>query len=412
MRERRLDFLSMLGLTGALFFVVCLYTSPADLVPDVAVLHPALLSAALMLGGMMLSRLMRGVRLRLGGSIGLNMALLFSFAALSMLWAYDPSLAFGFTLGGVKLMAAFVGIATTLRMPRHIRWAMLVAVLASMIPGWGTISRYRQGIGLVEGYRGTWIGLLANPNQLAMVMAVTVPWTVFLQKKVSLFLRPFLVIALGLEVGAIVATHSRGGMLGLAAAMTATAFLSVRKGRALGMLAAAGVAVVILAPQTFWARAQTIEAYNQDASALGRIQSWRTGLTALRDSPLLGVGANNYVLTWDVYAHRNVREKSYAAHNMWMEVLVELGLIGITLFAIMFVLILRGLWRARRDPEVGGEARALISSLIALVICGSTGGYAFNWFFYMVLGMAGAVIGFARESNAEGEAHALELAVA
>jgi purine-cytosine permease-like protein len=61
---------------------------------------------------------------------------------------------------------------------------------------------------------------------------------------------------------------------------------------------------------------------------------------------------------------------------------------------------------------VGGEARALTSSLIALVICGTTGGYAFNWFFYMVLGMAGAVITLAREAAAEEHAHGLELALA
>ena len=130
---------------------------------------------------------------------------------------------------------------------------------------------------------------------------------------------------------------------------------------------------------------------------MGRIQSWQTGLRALEDSPLLGIGANNYQLAWDVYAHRNVREKSYASHNMWLQVTVELGLIGLGLFVTMFALMSRALWRARFHPEVGFRARALLSSLAALVICGTTGGYAFNWFFYMVLGLAGSVIACARE---------------
>lgn len=412
MSERRVDFVSLAGTAGAYLFIVCLYTSPGDSLPEIAFLHPALLSAVLMLGAMMVNRVLGGMPLRFAGGVGVAMGLLFAFAGLSTLWAIDSAEAMGFTLGAVKLMFAFVGIATMLQAPRQIRTAMMVAVLASMIPSYGTIQRYREGVGLVEGYRGNWLGLLANPNQLAMVMAVTIPWAMMIQSRASVLVRVLMLTALGLMVGAIVSTHSRGGTLGLMAAMLAAAVLAENKGRALAMLAVAFALLLVLAPQTFWARTETIQDYHLDASAQGRIQSWQTGFRALEDSPLLGVGANNYVRTWDTYAARNVRERAYAAHNMWMQVLVELGLIGIALFATMFFLILRGLWRSRAHPEVGQEARALIASLIALVICGSTGGYAFNWFFYMVLGLAGAVIAYAREVPAEEPDDGVELALA
>jgi O-antigen ligase len=412
MKGRRIDFVSLLGTAGAYLFITCLYTSPGDSLPQIAFLHPALLSAVLMLGAMMVNRVLGGRPLRFVGGVGATMTLLFGFAGLSVLWAIDPSEAVGFAIGAVKLMFAFVGIATVLQGPDQIRRALTVAVIASMIPALGTIQRYREGIGLVEGFRGNWLGLLANPNQLAMVMAVTIPWAMMLQSRASPFLRMILIAALGLEIGAIVATHSRGGALGLGAAMFASALLAQRKARAFGLLGIAFAMLLVLAPQSFWARTETIQDYHLDASAQGRIQSWQTGFRAFGDSPLLGVGANNYVLTWDTYANRNVRERAYAAHNMWMQVLVELGLIGIGLFATMFFLILRGLWRTRMHPEVGQEARALAASLVALVICGSTGGYAFNWFFYMVLGLAGAVIAYAREFPGEEADDELELALA
>jgi O-antigen ligase len=83
-----------------------------------------------------------------------------------------------------------------------------------------------------------------------------------------------------------------------------------------------------------------------------------------------------------------------------MQVAVELGLFGLAAFATMFALMLRGLWRARARPGLGAEARALLASFAALLVCGTTGGYAFNWFFYMALGASGAVIAATRRTPA------------
>jgi O-antigen ligase len=274
---------------------------------------------------------------------------------------------------------------------------MLTAVLCSMVPARGTIYRYQNGIDLVEGFRGNWLGHMANPNQLAMIMAVTVPWSLFLWTRSKGFWRHILLVAAGLQVSAIVATHSRGGALGLGAAMITYALLSQNKARAMALVVIAAIALAIFAPKSFWERTGTIETYEMDASAMGRIQSWETGFKAFRDHPLLGIGADNYHLSWNIYTPRNVREHAYTAHNMWMQVLVELGLVGITAFTTMFLLIVAGLWRARKNPVCGGEARTILSSLCALLVCGTTGGYAFNWFFYMVLGLAGAIIVRSRE---------------
>ena len=47
------------------------------------------------------------------------------------------------------------------------------------------------------------------------------------------------------------------------------------------------------------------------------------------------MGAGNYVESWNRYTSRNPREHSYTAHNMWMEVLVELGLFGMAAYLAM-----------------------------------------------------------------------------
>ena len=397
MNQRRIDFISLIGLGGALFFIACLYLSPAQWIPATEVLRPAMLSAVLMLGGMMLARLRYGDRIELAGGIGVAMGALFGFAAMSSLWAINPQSTKEFTAEAVKLMAAFVGLVSVLRSPKHIRLAMLTAVLCSLVPGQGTLHRYQNSIGLVEGYRANWLGHMANPNQLAMIMAVTVPWSLFLWSRSRGFWRHILLVAGGLQVAAIVATHSRGGAIGLAAGMLAYALLAQNKARSMLLVGLSAVALVTFAPKSFWERTQTIDNYQMDASAMGRVRAWETGFKAFADHPLLGVGADNYHRSWNIYTPRNVSAHAYTAHNMWMQVLVELGLIGMTAFSTMFLLIVHGLWKARKVPELAGEARTILASLTALIVCGTTGGYAFNWFFYMVLGLAGAVIVRSRE---------------
>lgn len=413
MSERRIDLVEALAVGGTLAFVVCLYTSPAHLYPWMAPLRPSALAAGAMLSGLLLMRLLRGRPFRLGGSAGGMMTLLFALLFLSPLWALRPAIAFAFALAAIKLLIAYAGLTGVLTSLTRVRHTMAVAGLASMVPAWGAIQRYRNEIDLVEGYRGAWIGLLANPNELAMVMAITVPWTLWARERSkSLLLRTALLVAFGLQVAAVIVTHSRGGALGLLAAVVAAALLSPRRGRAFALGAVATAAVIAFAPSTFWERTGTISTYESDASARGRLQTWETGRRALEDKPLLGVGAGNYVEAWNRYMPRNVRERAYASHNLWMQVVVELGWLGLATFATMLLLLARGLWRARGLAEGGGEARALLASMLAVIVCGQTGGYAFNWFFWMLLGVAGAVVSCTARRRTAEAAHGVRLAAA
>ena len=410
--NRRQDLVAPWAFAGACLFIVCLYTSPATLYPWTAALRPALLGAGIMLAGVVLGRVLRGERSRWAGGVGAAMCTLYAWAALSTLWAPVPGDAVAFVTEAVKLVAAFVGLASALSNPGRVRAAMLVASVAATVPCVGTLHRYQEGIGLVEGTRAAWIGLLANPNQLAMVMAVTMPWTLALAVGRRGLGRLLLLATVGLECATVVVTASRGGALGMATGLVAFALLSADRARALGLVTVAALGVALFAPQTFRQRTDTIGNYALDASAQGRLKAWQTGLAAVQERPLLGVGAGSYVRSWDRHQPRNPRERAYASHNMWMQVLVELGLPGLLLFGTMFALLLNGLWSARRDPDYGREARTLLASFASLLVCGTTGGYAFNWFFYMALGIAGAVVAGARAGSREATAHGPAVALA
>jgi O-antigen ligase len=68
----------------------------------------------------------------------------------------------------------------------------------------------------------------------------------------------------------------------------------------------------------------------------GRTAQWRQGLRAFMDHPVLGVGTDMY---------RSVNTLNKVAHNSYLSVLVEEGLIGFVLFATILWIVAGHAWR-------------------------------------------------------------------
>lgn len=71
----------------------------------------------------------------------------------------------------------------------------------------------------------------------------------------------------------------------------------------------------------------------------GRTAQWRQGLRAFADHPVLGVGTDMY---------RSVNTLNKVAHNSYLSVLVEEGLIGFVLFATILWIVAAQAWRLPR----------------------------------------------------------------
>jgi O-antigen ligase len=144
----------------------------------------------------------------------------------------------------------------------------------------------------------------------------------------SLFMRIAGGAAAGLGVAATVLTHSRGGVLGLSLALALWALSGTKKLRSLGLAAVVVACVVAFAPDTFWTRTETISTFQRDLSAQGRIWAWEVAAAINRDRPLAGVGAGGFQFAWQTYAPHEARFMPLVAHNIFLAVLGELGLVG------------------------------------------------------------------------------------
>jgi O-antigen ligase len=146
----------------------------------------------------------------------------------------------------------------------------------------------------------------------------------------------------------------------------------------------------LLAPATFWQRNETAALGTEDLSIEGRLEAWQVAGRIVRERPLLGVGQNAFLTAWSQYApidSDRLFGHRYVAHNLVLEVVAQLGLVGLFGLLGFIALALRSAWKAR-DGELGGEARAVLAALIGYLVCQMFSGYSNSWYLFALCGFA------------------------
>lgn len=161
-----------------------------------------------------------------------------------------------------------------------------------------------------------------NSVGLALIMAIPLLWFVRLQTD-SRLVRLALLAGGALTLIAIIGTNSRGALLGLAA--MGLFFLMKARNRFGIILALIPLVLVVLyvMPQQWFDRMHTIESYEDDASAMGRIYAWNNAIT-LANMHFVGGGFRAVTGFGGTDSHSN-----------WFGVLGELGWVGLGMFILL-----------------------------------------------------------------------------
>ncbi|MHC4945684.1 MAG: O-antigen ligase family protein [Planctomycetota bacterium] len=80
-----------------------------------------------------------------------------------------------------------------------------------------------------------------------------------------------------------------------------------------------------------------------------RIDLWRKTMNMVSDHPWLGVGLGNFPVIFPIY-HKLEQPKSHP-HNEYFNVLVELGIVGMVLYGLLLVLLLRAFVQGFLDED-------------------------------------------------------------
>ena len=342
-RDRR-DW-AYLGLLG---FTALLYIRPQDTFRPLGIIPLAEITALSALAALIYNRMSRGLPLtrftpELIGVVTLGglMLLLAPFS----IW---PSGSIStFTDLYSKVLLIFVLIHNTLTSPRRVREFTWAIVLATSYIGFRAVFDYARGFNLIENGRvqGAVGGMFQNPNDLALNMVAVLPLAVLLAIRAQSV--PGRVVASGgalLMVGAVVASHSRSGFIGLAAMVLILLWqLGRRKPALIGATAIAAVVLLPFAPSSYWERVASIT--DDDLDATGSREARRLLLgeafQAFVDHPLTGLGAGQFLN----YNPPDRVETWRETHNVVLQVAAELGILGITVF---FFLVYRALMAGRQ----------------------------------------------------------------
>lgn len=372
-------------------FAAQLYLSPGQWFPVLAPLHHAAILAVIGLGALAIRRVLTNQPLWMGWRTAF-LAVYAVEAVLSPIWSISPVDSVKGATELVKHFVFFVAIVNTMDTPKRVRIALTLYALCSIVPGWGTFDNYIHDQLLVEGFRGRWLGVLADPNHDAMSLVGALPILLFLAvgKGHHWALRAVAILGSAASVAGIVATHSRGGAIGLAVAVVVWALLSRRKALASVTVLVAAAGVLLFAPSSFWERTETTTMGSADLSIEGRFEAWQVAGRILHERPILGVGQNAFLEAWTQYApidSDRLFGHRYVAHNLILEVLGQLGLLGVFGLTGFMLIALWSAWRAR-NGELGGEARAILASLIGYLVCQMFSGYSLSWFLFSLCGFA------------------------
>lgn len=303
----------------------------------------------------------------------------------------------------MKLFLLLLLTINVIRNTRGFRTFLWAVALCGCVVAIGTLARNALGDTSIfkdPSGRIGWAGYFQNPNSVALAMCMLIPVGLSLvELSTSL---PKKAAALGLvALYAVVMLKmlSRGAMVSFACIVLVYVLSSKKKLRNLLIVMVLGVATLAMNKEVL-ERAKTIATYRQDASVMSRLDLWKAGIAITLRNPVtlaVGIGGKCFTAATINYFPATTRGlRGMAPHNTYIEVLAELGVLGLTVFLALVGVTLRDGWRLQKrfrnatDQEardMAKMARAVFLALIAILVTGLTHHFAYEWLLYMFIGL-------------------------
>ena len=185
----------------------------------------------------------------------------------------------------------------------------------------------------VWGPEGSFIG---GNNEIALALITIIPLLHFLQLQISsVWARHVMSVVMLLCAAAALGSQSRGALVAIIAMTAMFWWRSQQKGAMTALIVIGMLALLPMMPESWWSRMDTIQTYEEDASAMGRINAWGVAWEVAKHHPL-GTGMsyqhNVFFQLYGVY-ETTVR----AAHSIYFQILGNHGFIGLGLFLALWI---------------------------------------------------------------------------
>jgi probable O-glycosylation ligase (exosortase A-associated) len=300
-----------------------------------------------------------------------------------------------FVLISKMLLLVFITMALLTTRVRFFSlvWIMVISIGFYGVKG-GIFTLLTGGGERVWGPVGTFIG---GNNEIGLALNMTLPLMRYLQLQTqNKMVRLGLWGAMGLTVMSSLGTQSRGALLGLVVTGVWLILKTRNRGPILALVVLMSVPVMTFMPATWHSRMDTIKNYEQDASAVGRINAWWSAWYLAQDR-VLGGGMGALTTPANMRAYAPDPNDYHDAHSIYFQVLADHGFIGLGLYLTLLataVVTLRSIrLRTRGKPKLAWmfDLAAMIN--VSLVAFGVSGAFLGLAYFDLMLTQLALVVG-------------------
>ncbi len=290
------------------------------------------------------------------------------------------------------IMALLVSIVLTSGEKRRWEWLLFLLISAGVANAIVGIYIFLGGSGadhlLILGRFYRAFGTFGQPNPFGGFMGILTPIAItatigyglrsYRRWKIKgdvelghILITTFYGMASLILLGGLLVSWSRGAWLGTVAAIGVMAFAIPRKfWHSFMMTGAIGLAIGILwfsgaLPQSITNRISSawsdffafddmrgVDITSENYAVVERLAHWQAALNMAQYHPWLGVGAGNYEVVYDQYRLLNWDEPLGHAHNYYLNILAEAGIIGLLCYMGMWGIIAWLTWQTRAHPDV------------------------------------------------------------
>ena len=216
-------------------------------------------------------------------------------------------------------------------------------------------------------------------NEVALAFVTIIPLMYYiLRRQTNVWARWGILVTMLLCGLSALGSYSRGALIGIAAMVVVLWLRSPGKLKA-GLIMAIVIPFAInFMPAKWTERMDTIKTYEEDGSAMGRINAWIMAYNLAKDDPLTGGG----FITWTpaVFAQYAPDPTDvHVAHSIYFQVMGEHGFVGLALYLLLaFLTWRRAGWIRRKSKQREDLAWAAeLASMIQVSLVGFGVGGAF-----------------------------------
>ena len=189
---------------------------------------------------------------------------------------------------------------------------------------------------------------IADNNEFALSLIMAIPLMYFLLRQLTKrWQKQIMAATMLLCVASAVGSQSRGALIAIVGMGSVFWWRSQNKLAVAVVICLLFVFALPLMPETWWARMSTIQSYEEDASAIGRLNGWHVAWEVAKNHFFGGGMSYQHQRFFTLYGLYNT--DVIAAHSIYFQILGNHGFVGLAIYLALWIATYLAAGRLRKE---------------------------------------------------------------